>query len=381
MQKIAILGSTGSIGTQALNVIKHSAEEFEVSLLCAENNWQLLAAQAIEFDAATVIITNEKHYEPLLKALSHTDTKVYSGSAALCQEVQSGEIDTVLTAINGFAGLEPTIAAIRASKKIALANKETLVTAGDLIIPMALECKAPILPVDSEHSAIFQCLLGENDVEKLILTASGGALRDMPIKELPNATVEQVLSHPSWNMGAKITVDSATMLNKGFEIIEAHHLFGMKNSEIDVVIHPEAIIHSMVQLKDGAIKAQLGMPDMRLPIQYAFTFPRRAEMPQCPKYNPLGTLTFREVEMERYPCLKLSYQAMEQGGVMPTVLNAAGEIIVGAFLRKEIGYGDIAPLIEGTMGAVQNKKLESIEELIVIDANSRAIAQQLINKK
>ena len=380
MQKIAILGSTGSIGTQALDVIKHSTEEFEVSLLSADNNWQLLASQAIEFDAAAVVITNASHYDSLSSALSSTDIKVYAGVDALCQEVQNGEINTVLTAITGFAGLAPTISAIKASKKIALANKETLVTAGDLIIPMAMDYKAPILPVDSEHSAIFQCLLGENDVERLILTASGGALRDMPIEQLHKATVEQVLSHPAWNMGAKITVDSATMLNKGFEIIEAHHLFGMKHSEIDVVIHPEAIVHSMIQLKDGAIKAQLGMPDMRLPIQYAFTFPRRAVMPQCEKYNPLGTLTFKEVDMERYPCLKLSYQAMEQGGIMPTVLNAAGEIAVGAFLNNQINYGDIAPIIGRVLGEIECKKLESIEELILIDARARDITKKLIKK-
>lgn len=378
MQSVAIIGSTGSIGRQTLDVIKNNENHMRAELLTAHDNWELLAKQAREFNPNAVIITNEVHYDKLKKALSDTFVKVYGGVKAVEMEVCNENVNVVVTAISGFAGLMPTIAAIKAGKKIALANKETLVVAGEIVMPLAIQYKAPILPVDSEHSAIFQCLVGEKDYKRLILTASGGALRDRPLETLSKATVEEVLSHPNWDMGAKITVDSATMLNKGFEVIEAKWLFGAEKEQIEVVIHPQSIIHSMVEFNDGAVKAQLGCPDMRLPIQYALTFPNRLPMEMCQRYNPIESLSFTEVDFKRYPCLKLSFNALNAGAIMPTVLNAAGEVAVKAFLNREIMYGDIQKVIEKAMDKTTNEKLESIDQIVIVDQKTRAIAEQMI---
>lgn len=371
-QNIAILGSTGSIGTQTLDVIAHYPELFAVELLSAHDNFTLLAQQAVQFNASTVIITNPAHYEPLKALLSNTDTKVYCGHEALCQEVRNTNIHTVVTALTGFAGLLPTIEAIKCGKKIALANKETLVVAGQIVMALAHKHNAPIIPVDSEHSAIFQCLVGESsDLKRIILTASGGALRDMTLEQLDNATPSQVLSHPCWNMGAKVTVDSATMLNKGFEIIEAKHLFALQPSQIDVVIHHQSIIHSFVEFQDNALKAQLSNPDMRIPIQYALTFPKRLPMPQTQQYNPLEALTFQKPDPQRYPCLKLAYQAMNAAGISTTILNAAGEIAVQKFLNNKISYPQIAQTIQLALEKIPNQNITSIEQLVEIDTLTR----------
>lgn len=378
MQKLAIIGSTGSIGRQTLDVVSAHTDILSVELLTANDNWELLAQQARQFDVNAVVIVNASHYERLKATLSDTDIKVYCSAEAIEQEVQNDNINVVVTAISGFAGMRPTIAAIKAGKKIALANKETLVVGGELVVPLAQQFKAPILPVDSEHSAIFQCLVGEADVKRVILTASGGALRDMPIDKLCHASVEQVLKHPSWLMGDKITVDSATMLNKGFEVIEAKWLFGVGNGQIDVVIHPQSIIHSMVEFEDGSIKAQMGCPDMRLPIQYALTFPKRLPLDQCKRYNPYGELTFEEVDYLRYPCLKAAYDVMNEGGIAPTVLNAAGEIAVKAFLKSEIGYCDIYKVIEKTLNKIENQKLESFEQICSVDKHAREVAEGMM---
>ncbi|MFI3294856.1 MAG: 1-deoxy-D-xylulose-5-phosphate reductoisomerase [Rikenellaceae bacterium] len=373
-QNIAILGSTGSIGTQTLDVVRSYPELFEVEMLTAHSNYELLARQAVEFQPSTVIITDARYYDKLKTLLQDQPVKVYSGAGAVEQEVRNENIDTVVTAVTGFSGLLPTVAAIESGKKIALANKETLVVAGDLIIPMAQRFGAPIIPVDSEHSAIFQSLVGERSpIRRVVITASGGALRDMDLDRMHCATVDQVLNHPNWSMGAKITVDSATMLNKGFEVIEAAHLFGLSQSQIDVVVHPESIIHSMVEFEDGAFKAQLGTPDMRLPIQYALTFPERMAIKGSQYYNPLGNLTFKEVDPQRYPCLDLAYRAMSGGGVMPTVLNAAGEIAVSKFLKQEINYAQIPTLIEKALNIINNQPIESIEQIVEIDKQTRKL--------
>lgn len=370
--KIAILGSTGSIGTQSLDVIRTYPDIFEVELLTANSNWELLARQAREFQPSAVIIADERYYECLKKELHSEPIKVYAGADAIEQEVQNSEIDTVITAMVGFSGLAPTVAAIRAGKKIALANKETLVVAGEMIIPLAHRHNAPILPVDSEHSAIFQCLVGEQSpLKRIIITASGGALRDLSYEELLKVTPEQALQHPCWTMGAKITIDSATMVNKGFEVIEAKWLFGLKPEQIDVIIHPESIIHSFVEFEDMAIKAQMGCPDMRLPIQYALTFPKRLPMPSLEQYNPLSPLTFREVDARKYPCLSLAYNAMREGGVMPCVMNAANEIAVEAFLSGKIPYLRIAEIIDNAMQNTVNQKITSIEQIIEVDRKTR----------
>lgn len=371
-QNIAILGSTGSIGTQTLDVISHYPELLTVELLSAHENYQLLAEQAVRFNVACVVITNPSHYDALKRLLSDTDIKVYCGAEALCQEVCNSNIHTVVTAVTGFAGLLPTIQAIKSGKKIALANKETLVVAGELVMKLAHEHNAPIIPVDSEHSAIFQCLVGEqSELKRVILTASGGALRDMPLDQLQTATPEQVLAHPCWDMGAKVTVDSATMLNKGFEIIEAKHLFALQPSQIDVVIHHQSIIHSFVEFNDNAIKAQLSNPDMRIPIQYALTFPKRLKMPQTQQYNPLEALTFQKPDLERYPCLALAYQAMKAAGISTTILNAAGEIAVQKFLSHQISYPQIAQTIQQALDKIPNQNIQSIEQLVEIDALTR----------
>lgn len=378
MQRLAIIGSTGSIGRQTLDVVRQHSDIFCMELLTANDSWEMLAQQAIEFDVNAVVISNALHYDNLKSALSNSDIKVYCGAEAVEQEVCNENIDVVVTAISGFAGMRPTISAIKSGKKIALANKETLVVAGELIMPLARQYNAPILPVDSEHSAIFQCMVGERDVSKIILTASGGALREWDAAAMERASVEDVLKHPNWDMGNKITVDSATMLNKGFEVIEAKWLFALSGKQIDVVIHPQSIVHSMVEFVDGSIKAQMGCPDMRLPIQYALTFPHRLPLELCKKYNPYGSLTFEEVDYAKYPCLKVAYEVLTQGGVMPTVLNAAGEVAVGAFLNRQIGFGEIYKVIEKTLNKTTNCKLESFEQICSVDAQAREMACSIL---
>ena len=334
MKQIAILGSTGSIGTQALQVIEEHPDQYEAYVLTANNRVEELIAQARRFKPEAVVIANESKYTQLKEALADLPIKVYAGADALCQIVTENPIDMVLTAMVGYAGLKPTMNAIRARKPIALANKETLVVAGELITALAVEHKVPILPVDSEHSAIFQCLAGEweNPVEKILLTASGGPFRTKTMEELAVVTKAQALKHPNWSMGAKITIDSASMMNKGFEMIEAKWLFGLAPEQIQVVVHPQSVIHSMVQFEDGAVIAQLGIPDMKLPISYAFSYPKRLHS-KAPRldFTQYATLTFEEPDMERFRNLAFAFDAVRKGGNMPCILNAANEVVVAAF--------------------------------------------------
>ena len=381
MKKICILGSTGSIGTQALDVIRQHHELFEVHTITAYNNAQLLIQQAREFQPDSVVIVREELYNEVTKALADLPIKVYTGSQALCEVVTHSEIDVVLTAMVGFAGLRPTIAAINAKKTIALANKETLVVAGELICNLALQNKVPILPVDSEHSAILQSLTGEGDnkIEKILLTASGGPFRTFTREQMTQVTPAQALRHPNWDMGAKITIDSATLMNKGFEMIEAKWLFDISPEKIEVVVHPESIIHSAVQFADGSVKAQLGVPDMRLPIQYAFTYPARLHLngDRLDLFK-LGAMHFEPADMERFPCLRLSYEAISMGGTAPCVLNAANEIVNLAFREGKISYPMIAEIIEKTMQAIAVIHNPTLEQLIETDEQARAFALNLV---
>lgn len=381
MKKICILGSTGSIGTQALDVIRQHQELFEVHTLTAYNNAQLLIQQAREFQPDSVVIVREDLYQEVSEALASLPIKVYTGNQSLCEVVTHSEIDIVLTAMVGFAGLRPTIAAINAKKTIALANKETLVVAGELICNLALQNKVPILPVDSEHSAILQSLTGEGDnkIEKILLTASGGPFRTFTREQMKNVTPAQALRHPNWEMGAKITIDSATLMNKGFEMIEAKWLFDISPEKIEVVVHPESIIHSAVQFEDGSVKAQLGVPDMRLPIQYAFTYPARLHLngDRLDLFK-LGAMHFEPADMERFPCLRLSYEAIRTGGTAPCVLNAANEIVNIAFRESKIGYPAIAEIIEKTMQAISVIHHPTLEQLIETDEQARAFALNLV---
>lgn len=382
MKQIAILGSTGSIGRQALDVIASHPDEYEVYALTAHNSVDLLIEQALRFNPEAVVIANEEHYSKLRDALAGKPIKVYAGADALSQVVQAEPIDIVLASMVGFAGLCPTIEAIKAGKVIALANKETMVVAGELVTSLALKYKTPILPVDSEHSAIFQCLSGEamNPVEKILLTASGGPFRTLGMDQLKTVTKAQALRHPNWDMGAKITIDSASMMNKGFEVIEAKWLFGVPYSKIQVVVHPQSVIHSMVQFADGAVKAQLGVPDMRLPIQYAFSYPRRlnADFPRV-DFTTLGTLTFEEPDTERFRNLALAYRAIERGGNMPCILNAANEVCVAAFLHDSMGFLEMSDVIAETMERVPFRKESSLEDYINTDAEARRVAASLIH--
>ena len=383
MKQIAILGSTGSIGSQALEVIEAHSEEYSVYALTANNNVELLIEQAKKFLPDTVVIANENHYSTLCEALKDLPIKVYAGSDAINQIVTASPIDIVLASMVGFAGLCPTIEAIKAGKTIALANKETLVVAGELITSLVQEYKVPMLPVDSEHSAIFQSLTGEqySNVEKIILTASGGPFRQFSYSDLQSVTKNEALKHPNWDMGAKITIDSATMMNKGFEVIEAKWLFGVSYDKIEVVVHPQSIIHSMVQFTDGAIKAQLGAPDMRLPIQYAFSYPYRLDA-QFPRvdFNITSALTFERPDLMKFRNLALAYQALEQGGNMPCVLNAANEVCVAAFLNDKVGFLQMSDIIEQTMKIIPFQKNPSLDDYIAIDAESREVAKRLINR-
>lgn len=384
MKKICILGSTGSIGTQALDVIRQHHELFEVHTLTAYNNSKLLIQQAREFQPDSVVIVREDLYNEVSEALADLPIKVYTGSQALCEVVTHSEIDIVLTAMVGFAGLRPTIAAINAKKTIALANKETLVVAGELICNLAVKNKVAILPVDSEHSAILQSLTGEGDnkIEKILLTASGGPFRTFTREQMATVTPAQALRHPNWEMGAKITIDSATLMNKGFEMIEAKWLFDISPDDIQVVVHPESIIHSAVQFEDGSVKAQLGVPDMRLPIQYAFTYPARLHLDgDRLDLFKLGAMHFEPADMERFPCLRLSYEAIRTGGTAPCVLNAANEIVNLAFRESKISYPMIAEIIEKTMHAIEVVNNPTLEQLIEIDGQARAFALSLVAEK
>lgn len=381
MKKICILGATGSIGTQALDVIRQHPEHFEAHTLTAYNNAPLLIQQAREFQPDTVVIVREDLYKEVSDALSDLPIKVYTGSQALCEVVTNAEIDIVLTAMVGFSGLRPTIAAINAHKTIALANKETLVVAGELICKLAIKNKVAILPVDSEHSAILQSITGEGDnkIEKILLTASGGPFRTFTHEQMKTVTPIQALRHPNWEMGAKITIDSATLMNKGFEMIEAKWLFDIAPEDIEVVVHPESIIHSAVQFTDGSVKAQLGVPDMRLPIQYAFTYPARLSL-SGDRLNlfALQQMHFEPADMERFPCLRLAYEAIEVGGTMPCVLNAVNEVVNLAFREGKISYPSIAKIIEETMRALPVIQNPSLEQLIESDAQARKFASNLI---
>ena len=379
-RQLAILGSTGSIGTQALEVVAEHSDLFEVYALTANNQVDLLINQARRFMPEVVVIANEQKYPELKEALEDLPIKVWAGAEAIAQVVQAGPIDMVLTAMVGYAGLRPTIAAIKAGKAIALANKETLVVAGELITALALEHQVPILPVDSEHSAIFQCLNGANGnpIEKLLLTASGGPFLHKSREELAVVTKEQALKHPNWHMGAKITIDSASMMNKGFEMIEAKWLFGVAPEQIQIVVHPQSVIHSMVQFEDGAVIAQLGIPDMKLPIAYAFSYPQRMKS-QAPRldFNQYATLTFEEPDMERFRNLVFAFEAIRQGGNMPCILNAANEVVVAAFLEDRIGFLQMSDVIEQTMVKAPFLAKPSYEDYVQTDAEARRIAAEL----
>ena len=375
---IAILGSTGSIGSQTLQVVEEHPEYFEVYALTANEKVEELIEQARKFKPEAVVIANESKYQQLKEALQDLPIKVYGGYDAICQIVQSQPIDIVVTALVGFSGLQPTIEAIKAGKAIALANKETMVVAGELINDLAIKHQVPILPVDSEHSAIFQCLAGEtnNKVEKLILTASGGPFRTFCKEELETVTKEQALKHPNWSMGAKITIDSASMMNKGLEVIEAKWLFGIDVSNIDVVIHPQSVIHSMVQFNDGAIKAQLGTPDMRLPIMYALSYPVRLSSTfERLDFTAIHELTFEKPDIERFPNLQLAYQALTMGGNMPCVLNAANEACVTAFLHDKIRFHEMSRLIERALQSTDYRLKPTLENLIETDKITRRMVE------
>lgn len=379
-RQLAILGSTGSIGTQALEVVSEHSDLFEVYALTANNQVDLLINQARKYMPEVVVIANERKYPELKEALEDLPIKVWAGADAIAQMVQSEPIDMVLTAMVGYSGLRPTISAIKAGKAIALANKETLVVAGELIMKLAAEHKVPILPVDSEHSAIFQCLTGayDNPIKKILLTASGGPFRRKTLEELATVTKAQALRHPNWTMGAKITIDSASMMNKGFEMIEAKWLFDVTPDQVQVVVHPQSVIHSMVQFEDGAVIAQLGIPDMKLPIAYAFSFPTRMRS-MVPRldFNQYSTLTFEEPDMERFRNLAFAFEAARQGGNMPCILNAANEVVVAAFLQDRIGFLQMSDVIERTMRKASFIVNPSYEDYVATDTEARRLAAEL----
>jgi len=378
-KRIAILGSTGSIGTQSLEVISFFPDFFEVEVLTANNNSELLIFQARKYNPNTVIIANENKYLEVKNALSDLAIKVFAGNKSISDIVESDNVDIVIAAMVGFSGLIPVLNALENNKKVALANKETLVVAGSLIKEISKRKTISIIPVDSEHSAIFQCLVGENEkaVDKLILTASGGPFRTKKIEELEKVTVKQALAHPNWTMGAKVTIDSATMMNKGLEIIEAHWLFNVPTNKIEVVVHPQSIIHSMVQFTDGSVKAQLGLPDMRTPIQYALTYPNRFEN-KLDKidFAKLNQLTFETPDFKKFPCLNLAYYALNKGGNMPCIMNAANEIAVQKFLNEKIKFTEIPKVTENTMQKATFIKNPSLNDLITTDSEAREIAKK-----
>lgn len=381
-KKIAILGATGSIGTQALEVVREHPDTFEVEVLTAANNADLLIKQSQEFLPNTVVIGNEALYDQVFQALDPLKIKVWAGENALCRVVEMEEISLVLTAIVGYAGLKPTIAAINAGKHIALANKETLVVAGALITQMAAEKGVNIYPVDSEHSAIFQCLVGEfhNPIEKIVLTASGGPFRGMKTEQLKQVTKAQALKHPNWEMGAKITIDSASMMNKGLEVIEAKWLFALQTEQIEVVVHPQSIVHSLVQFQDGSLKAQMGLPDMKLPIQYAMGYPERlaSTYPRF-QFTDYPQLTFEQPDPKSFRNLGLAYDALKKGGNMPCILNAANEVAVENFLKDQIGFLEMSDLIEHCMAKASFMEKPTYEDYVASDEETRNIATGFIN--
>ena len=378
---VAILGSTGSIGTQALEVMSEQADRFVVEVLTAHSNADLLIEQALAYRPNAVVIGDEGKFEAVRDALWDAGIKVYAGAEALEQVVEMEEIDVVLTALVGYAGLKPTLAAIHAGKHIALANKETLVVAGELVTKLAREKGVNIYPVDSEHSAIFQCLVGEfhNPIEKIVLTASGGPFRGKSTTELKAVTKAQALKHPNWEMGAKITIDSASLMNKGLEVIEAKWLFGLRPDQIEVIVHPQSIVHSLVQFEDGSMKAQMGLPDMKLPIQYALAYPTRLQN-DFPRFNFLDypQLTFEQADTRTFRNLQLAFDAMEKGGNMPCILNAANEVAVAAFLKEEIGFLAMSDLVEHCMNTVPFVANPKLEELIESDEQTRLVAEEYL---
>lgn len=383
-KQIAILGSTGSIGTQALQVIEEHSDLYEVYCLTANNRVELLAEQAHRFHPAAIVIANEARYDELKRLTDDIpDVKVYAGAQAINEIVEAKPIDIVLTAMVGFAGLTPTIHAIKARKTIALANKETLVVAGELVGNLATQYHAPILPVDSEHSAIFQSLVGEdvNRIDKILLTASGGPFRNFTIEQLAQVSKADALRHPTWDMGAKITIDSASMMNKGFEVIEAKWLFGVKASQIQVLVHPQSIVHSAVQFDDGAVKAQLGVPDMRLPIQYAFSYPKRLTLSgERLDLFKTRSLEFFEPDLKKFRCLALAFEAIEKGGNMPCIVNAANEIVNRGFLEDKCGFLQMSDIIAETMQRCTYDASPTYDTYIATDAEARRIATELMNK-
>lgn len=379
-EKLAILGSTGSIGVQTLDIVRENPERFEVVTLTAHRNWEQLAQQAREFDADSVVIADEQYYPSLKEALADSDIKVFAGEESVEAAVCNSQVDTVVNALVGYAGMIPTVRAIEHGKKVALANKESLVVAGDMIMPLALERKVPILPIDSEHSAIFQCLMGEQSpLRRLIITCSGGAFRDFPREALEDVTPAQALKHPLWSMGAKITIDSATLVNKGFEVIEAHHLFGVDADKISVILHPEAIVHSLVEFEDGALKAQLGTPDMHMPISLALLFPERAVRPS-ERFNFADhpTLSFREVDRVKYPALDIAYDCLRRRGTAACTMNGANEVAVAAFLAGKCRYTDIVRTIEYALDKSQFVATPTLDDYAANNAESRALAREFL---
>lgn len=380
---IAILGSTGSIGTQALEVIAAYPDKFDLQVITAGKNADLLIEQALKFEPNTVVISDESQYEKVKLALSELDIHVYAGEEALCQVVEGADVHIVLTALVGYAGLKPTLRAIWAKKNIALANKETLVVAGELVTTEAAKNGVNIYPVDSEHSAIFQCLVGEfhNKIEKIYLTASGGPFRGFSLEQLKQVTKAQALKHPNWDMGAKITIDSATLMNKGLEVIEAKWLFGLRPDQIDVIVHPQSIVHSLVQFEDGSMKAQMGLPDMKLPIQFALTFPERWKT-DFPRFNFMDypQLTFEQADRQNFKNLDLAYKVMEMGGTAACALNAANEVAVDAFLNDKIHFLQISELNDAVVNGMRLVQTPTLEDYVAIDSESRIFAQDWITK-
>ena len=378
--RICVLGSTGSIGCQTLEIISANSEIFQAEVLTSNKNWKLLAQQALEFNPDAVVIADATYYKDLSEALKNTDIKVYAGSHAVEQVAAATNVDTVVSAIVGFAGLFPTVNAIRAGKKIALANKETLVVAGEIVMEEARRCKAAVLPVDSEHSAIFQSLAGEQSaIDKILLTASGGPFLGYSSEQLKEVTVEKALKHPTWVMGSKITIDSATLMNKGFEVIEAKWLFDLAPEQIEVVVHPSSMIHSMVQFADGAIKAQLGTPDMKVPIQYALTYPYRLPIDngRLDFASPMD-MSFFPPDKKVFRCLQLAYEALDAGGCTPCVMNAANEVAVAAFLSRRIGFTDLPRIIETSMENISFPSVPTLDDYLYIDGEARKFAESLI---
>ena len=383
-QTLAILGSTGSIGVQTLDFVREHPDRFEVATLTAHRNWELLARQAVEFDADSVVIADEQFYQPLKEALAHTDVKVFAGAEAVVQSVENGNIAVVVNALVGYAGMLPTLRAVECGKKVALANKESLVVGGELITRTALEKGVPIIPIDSEHSAIFQCLTGEySPLRRIIITCSGGAFRDVPREELATKSVEEALKHPQWNMGAKITVDSATLVNKGFEVIEAHWLFGVDADRISVILHPQSIVHSLVEFEDGALKAQLGLPDMHIPISYALMYPNRAVRSAGKHFSFADhpSLTFAEVDRVKYPALDIAYDCLRRGGTAACTMNGANDVAVAAFLGHKCAYPHIVGAIEHALTNSTFIQTPTVADLALANDEARSLAVEYLKSK